>query len=261
MILIICLVVTFVNAIAAQSFEGNGRFTPYNTKGHGACGDLIDASDGLYAGVAPNYFTTSNPNTDPICQQCVHVEYNSKKLTIPVVEKCRGCKENEMLLSEPAFRQLAKHEGETDISTASWQFVSCDAKPEAQPQPPMQDPIVIEGNGKYFYFNTEGRAGCGGRVNGSTDMAVGVSDYYFLYRSDDPAKTPDDPLCQNQCVQFDYKGQSLTVPIKDKCIGCPAEAIMLSQPALEKLMNEKVPNTVYDWSFVEDGSWKVVPCQ
>jgi len=258
MILIACFALIATAFAGLIEFVDNAKFTPFSTWGHGACGHLIDASNGFFASVAPSYYTTSNPNDDPICNRCVKVSNNDQTLILPVVDKCFGCKENEMMLSEPAFQQLAGSKTAWEINGGSWKFVSCTPPPAPPPPPPSRPTheyeIELDGDGAYFYFNTAGVGACGARVNGSSEMVVGFSAVYFSTENPN-----NDPLCQ-KCVQVDYKGQSMTLPIKDKCEGCPDNAIMLSQVALEKLYGKPVPNRVYDWSFVSDGSWKLVSC-
>lgn len=59
-----------------QSFDGH--FTYYSDGHFGACGDLIDAGSQQLAAVGPDWFTSTNPNEDPVCKKCLKVEYEGK---------------------------------------------------------------------------------------------------------------------------------------------------------------------------------------
>jgi expansin (peptidoglycan-binding protein) len=86
----------------------NGRATYYNDAGYGACGTQIDAATQLLAAAPAAYWTTANPNNDPLCRGVsVRVSYNGRTVTVPVVDKCPSCDGGHIDLSAPAFAQLA----------------------------------------------------------------------------------------------------------------------------------------------------------
>jgi expansin (peptidoglycan-binding protein) len=99
-----------------------GTATYYTDAGYGACGTQIDASTQLLAAAPAAYWTTPNPNNDPLCQGVsVQVSYNGRTVTVPVADKCPSCDSTHIDLSAPAFAQLA----DTGLGTipVTWSFV------------------------------------------------------------------------------------------------------------------------------------------
>jgi len=100
-----------------------GNATYYNDKGLGACGSSIDASSQRLVAVPKSFWTSSNPNNDPLCKgTSVKVKYKNKTATIPVKDQCPGCDSKHIDISEPVFRQLT---GGTDLGDVpvTWEFV------------------------------------------------------------------------------------------------------------------------------------------
>ena len=100
----------------------NGNSTYYNDAGYGACGTPIDASSQLLVAVSYSYWTTANPNDDPLCQGVsVQVTYNGTTITVPVEDKCPSCDSGHIDLSQPAFAELA----DTGLGNipVTWEFV------------------------------------------------------------------------------------------------------------------------------------------
>ena len=100
----------------------NGNATYYNDAGYGACGTQIDASTQMLVAAPAAYWTTPNPNNDPLCQGIsIQVTYNGTTHTLPVVDKCPSCDAGHIDLSQPAFAALAN----TDLGNipVTWQFV------------------------------------------------------------------------------------------------------------------------------------------
>jgi expansin (peptidoglycan-binding protein) len=100
----------------------NGNSTYYNDAGYGACGTPIDASSQLLVAVSTAYWTTANPNNDPLCQGVsVQVTYNGTTITVPVEDKCPTCDSGHIDLSQPAFEELA----DTGLGNipVTWEFV------------------------------------------------------------------------------------------------------------------------------------------
>ncbi|KAN0000566.1 hypothetical protein ACTFIZ_001010 [Dictyostelium cf. discoideum] len=104
-----------VNAIS-------GQVTYYNDQGYGACGTAIDANTQFLAAVPPAYWTTANPNLDPVCGKQVKLTYNGNSITLPVRDKCPGCPTNNIDISAPAFTQLIGSLGPGRVSV-TWEFV------------------------------------------------------------------------------------------------------------------------------------------
>uniref|UniRef100_A0AC34QL81 RlpA-like protein double-psi beta-barrel domain-containing protein n=1 Tax=Panagrolaimus sp. JU765 TaxID=591449 RepID=A0AC34QL81_9BILA len=73
-------------------------------------------------------------------------------------------------------------------------------------------------------------------------MLVAASHGWFT--SDNPN---DYPIC-GVCVQVEFNGNSITVPVKDKCPSCPKDHMDLSLPAFLALENPDVGN-VYGATF------------
>uniref|UniRef100_A0AC34RP81 RlpA-like protein double-psi beta-barrel domain-containing protein n=1 Tax=Panagrolaimus sp. JU765 TaxID=591449 RepID=A0AC34RP81_9BILA len=102
----------------------SGHFTYYNDAGIGACGNWLDASSQMLVAASHEYFTTPNPNNDPICGVCLKVDYRGKSITVPVKDKCPSCPRDHMDLSLPAFRALEN----PDVGNAygaTFTFVNC----------------------------------------------------------------------------------------------------------------------------------------
>lgn len=100
----------------------NGRATYYNDAGFGACGTQINAATQMLVAAPAAYWTTANPNNDPLCQGVsIRVSYNGRTITVPVVDKCPSCDSAHIDLSQPAFAQLA----DTNLGNipVTWTFV------------------------------------------------------------------------------------------------------------------------------------------
>ncbi|MCO6006855.1 RlpA-like double-psi beta-barrel domain-containing protein [Actinoallomurus purpureus] len=108
----------------------NGKATWYNDAGYGACGTLIDASSQMLAAVSYAYWTTANPNNDPLCSGVsVKVTYNGTTITVPVKDKCPSCDSTHVDLSAPAFQRLAGLD--VGVINLTWQFVRSGAPERA----------------------------------------------------------------------------------------------------------------------------------
>jgi len=102
----------------------SGEMTYYNDVGYGACGTPIDASTQYLVAVSYQWWTTANPNNDPLCQGIsVQVGYNGRTVTLPVVDKCPTCDATHIDLSQPAFEEFAPT-GTGVITGITWEFVS-----------------------------------------------------------------------------------------------------------------------------------------
>jgi expansin (peptidoglycan-binding protein) len=86
----------------------NGNATYYDNSGFGACGTWLDANSQMLVAVSASYWTTPNPNNDPLCTGVsVQVTYNGRTITVPVRDKCPSCGSGHIDLSKPAFAALA----------------------------------------------------------------------------------------------------------------------------------------------------------
>lgn len=100
-----------------------GNMTWYDDSGFGACGQPIDAATQDLVAVSHEWWTTDNPNDDPICGLSVQVTYNDKTITVPVKDKCPSCEATHLDLSKSAFQQLAPLD-QGNVQGITWMFVS-----------------------------------------------------------------------------------------------------------------------------------------
>ncbi|MEV4560825.1 cysteine/serine endopeptidase inhibitor [Kitasatospora sp. NPDC049285] len=100
-----------------------GSMTWYDDAGYGACGTRIDAATQDLVAVPAAWWTTANPNDDPLCKGVsVQVTYRGATITVPVRDKCPSCAADHIDLSRTAFARLA----DLDLGVVSgitWQFV------------------------------------------------------------------------------------------------------------------------------------------
>jgi ricin-type beta-trefoil lectin protein/rare lipoprotein A (RlpA)-like double-psi beta-barrel protein len=104
-----------------------GTATFYNDAGYGACGTPINAATEMLVAVSYQWFTTANPNADPLCTGVsVQVTYNGRTITVPVKDKCPSCDAGHLDLSQAAFGQFASTDPNTTpgVLDVTWQFVS-----------------------------------------------------------------------------------------------------------------------------------------
>ncbi|MBC2878384.1 MULTISPECIES: cysteine/serine endopeptidase inhibitor [Streptomyces] len=100
-----------------------GKMTYYNDKGYGACGTPIDASSQDLVAVPAAWWTSPNPNNDPLCRGVsVEVSYNGKTIRVPVRDKCPSCDRTHLDLSQTAFRKLAPLDRGV-VNGITWKFV------------------------------------------------------------------------------------------------------------------------------------------
>ncbi|MFE7589438.1 cysteine/serine endopeptidase inhibitor [Kitasatospora sp. NPDC057512] len=107
-----------------------GKATYYTDAGYGACGTQINASTQMLVAVSHTWWTTANPNNDPVCKGIsVKVTYQGKTVTVPVKDQCPSCDSTHIDLSQPAFAKLAPLDKGV-ITGLSWQFVKTGLKGE-----------------------------------------------------------------------------------------------------------------------------------
>jgi hypothetical protein len=125
-------VMAVLGPVAAQAAVPIGQnqvgvATYYNDAGYGACGTQINAATEMLVAVSYQWFTTANPNADPLCSGIsVQVTYSSKTITVPVKDKCPSCDSTHIDLSQAAFGQFASTDPNTTpgVLNVNWQFVS-----------------------------------------------------------------------------------------------------------------------------------------
>ncbi|WP_203794920.1 cysteine/serine endopeptidase inhibitor, partial [Actinoplanes derwentensis] len=104
-----------------------GKTTFYNDAGYGACGTPINAATEMLVAVSYTWWTTANPNLDPICQGVsVEVTYNGRTITVPVKDKCPSCAASHIDLSQAAFAQFASTDpaNTPGVLNVTWKFVN-----------------------------------------------------------------------------------------------------------------------------------------
>lgn len=92
--------------------------------------------------------------------------------------------------------------------------------------------------------------GACGEWNVSSDPIVAVSHTLFdTYPGYDGANPNNNPICGKKLTAT-YKGKSVTVTVRDRCVGCAPDDIDLSISAFEKLAPKAV-GRMHDvkWSF------------
>jgi hypothetical protein len=100
-----------------------GSMTFYNDVGFGACGTRINASSQMLVAVSYRWWTTANPNKDPLCHGIsVQVTYKGHTITVPVKDKCPSCDATHIDLSQPAFQRLAPLSRGL-VNGITWKFV------------------------------------------------------------------------------------------------------------------------------------------
>lgn len=83
-----------------------GDATWYNL-GMTACGQVFSDND-YVAAIAFSYWTTPNPNNDPMCQRRARVidPSNGRSVDVAIKDKCASCGRDDIDLSPAAFQQL-----------------------------------------------------------------------------------------------------------------------------------------------------------
>lgn len=96
--------------------EHSGEGTYYNAEGVGACG-IQTPPDYLVAAINDEQYSKAN------CGRCVSVDGPNGSVVVRVIDKCPGCDEGDLDLSETAFSKIAdKSAGRVTIT---WRFVEC----------------------------------------------------------------------------------------------------------------------------------------
>ncbi|KAI4273647.1 MAG: hypothetical protein LQ337_004485 [Flavoplaca oasis] len=83
----------------------------YYAPGLGACGRYNTANDNICAisHITYDKFANGpNPNTNPLCGRQIRASRNGESVVVTVVDRCEGCKANDIDLSPAAFNQLAE---------------------------------------------------------------------------------------------------------------------------------------------------------
>jgi Lytic transglycolase len=84
----------------------SGDMTYYNL-GITSCGVAYSDSD-LVAAIAYSYWTTPNPNVDPMCHKSARITdpQTGKSLVVMIKDKCSGCNQGDIDVSPAAFQRF-----------------------------------------------------------------------------------------------------------------------------------------------------------
>lgn len=112
-----------------------GSMTYYNNVGTDACGGQIDPTTQDLVAVSHVWWTSANPNTDPLCTGVsVQLTYNGQTITLPVEDACAACDATHIDVSQAVFQQFAPLSVGL-LTGVTWQFVSS-GTPGGPPVPP-----------------------------------------------------------------------------------------------------------------------------
>lgn len=94
----------------------------YYKLGLTACGQVYTDED-MVAAIAFSYFTTPNPNVDPMCGKQAKIvdPVTSKSIIVTIRDKCEYCKTNDIDVSPSAFEKLNSKSVGRFIVT--WDFI------------------------------------------------------------------------------------------------------------------------------------------
>ncbi|GHI33409.1 hypothetical protein Sdagh_51390 [Streptomyces daghestanicus] len=93
----------------------------------------MDAATEDLVAVSHEWWTSADPNQDPLCDGVsVQVSYGGKTITVPVKDMCPSCDSGHLDLSQSAFEQLAPLEKGL-VEGITWKFVTEDGKDIAPP--------------------------------------------------------------------------------------------------------------------------------
>jgi hypothetical protein len=113
------------SGLAASGTEYSGDLTWYDV-GLGACG-LTSTSDEAIVAISQEIFDsadykTANPNLNPLCGKFVTIKgKNGQTYQAKVVDRCVGCAEADLDLSQDFFNTVTSH-GDGRVSGMSWSW-------------------------------------------------------------------------------------------------------------------------------------------
>lgn len=101
----------------------SGEGTYYDT-GMGACGIVSHDSDYIIAvshEMFDEHMIDGNPNHNPLCGKKIRAFYEGNSVEVAIVDRCTGCKYNDLDFSPAAFKQIADQGlGRIDIT---WEWI------------------------------------------------------------------------------------------------------------------------------------------
>jgi len=103
---LLLVVVVSLNYIEAEALSGEATYYDLSV-GLTACGTQHSNSE-LVAATSFSWWTSANPNNDPMCRRTAVVRNpsNGRSVTVRIRDKCWGCKREDIDLSPAAFQAL-----------------------------------------------------------------------------------------------------------------------------------------------------------
>ncbi|KAJ9656205.1 hypothetical protein H2201_008617 [Coniosporium apollinis] len=114
-----------VASTSTSSASYTGELTWYET-GLGSCGIVSGSTEPIVAISHVLYDATKidgNPNHNTICGKKISIEYAGKSHVATVVDRCPGCKEGDLDLSNGFFNTVTNF-GDGRVYGAKWSFIS-----------------------------------------------------------------------------------------------------------------------------------------
>lgn len=109
--------------MAAPGTYYTGDLT-YYTPGLGACGFTNTEADHIVAIPEKIFdaYNNGNPNNNPLCNKTVTITgKNGQKYTAKIVDRCPGCTENDLDLTQSFFNTVTSN-GDGRVSGMQWCF-------------------------------------------------------------------------------------------------------------------------------------------
>ncbi|KAI9596953.1 hypothetical protein BDF19DRAFT_437299 [Syncephalis fuscata] len=103
-----------------QKSEGIARI--YDPFVPSSCG-ASNPPTAFVAGIGDSYFTTQNPNKDPLCGKCIKVTSPSGSVKVHIMDKCMVCGRDDVVLSEAALNAIGGIRNSTLLIT--WEASNC----------------------------------------------------------------------------------------------------------------------------------------
>jgi hypothetical protein len=155
--------------------QQTGEATYYNDIGTDACGGQIDPTTQPLVAVSHLWFTSADPNDDPLCTGVsVQLTYNGQSITVPVEDECASCDATHIDLSQAVFQNFADL-GVGVLSPVTWQFVSSGGSDDQSAPGPSGLPVTTE---NLVVQPPSSDSGCAAAWDGGTSYVPGdlVSD-------------------------------------------------------------------------------------
>jgi hypothetical protein len=101
----------------------------YYAPGLGSCGITNTESDYIVALAVDMMNNGANPNTNPLCNQQITIEYNGVSQVATVTDTCQACAHEDLDLT-PSLFSLFADQSEGRVSGVSWYFNDPSVSPQ-----------------------------------------------------------------------------------------------------------------------------------